>query len=201
MTYPSSPPRRMSFDKRYRSDDEDGAATVDTDGSGSTGRPGPEPVLPDRTQMMQAVCGVAGDGDPVLAAAHELATLHERREQQIPGDTSDIDWTRARLVCEIDRWVVLRSPTPATSAPMHTESIGAVVDRMAHFAALTYRALACGAEAELHAAQLRLHELACGYDDLIAEVASGARRLPDGLDGDTPESGEAQPSRNEPRSE
>ncbi|MFE3321166.1 DUF4254 domain-containing protein [Nocardia sp. NPDC059195] len=174
---------------------------MDTDGSGSTGRPGPEPVLPDRAQMMQAVCGVAGAGDPVLTAAHELATLHERREQQIPGDTSDIDWARARLVCEIDRWVVIRSPTPATSAPMHTESIGAVVDRMAHFAALTYHALACGAEAELHAAQLRLHELACGYDDLITEVASGARRLPDGLDSDTPESGGAQPSRNEPHSD
>ncbi|MGY0496885.1 DUF4254 domain-containing protein [Nocardia sp. FBN12] len=151
--------------------------------------------------MMQAVCGVAGDGDPVLAAAHELATLHERREQQIPGDTSDIDWARARLVCEIDRWVVIRCPTPATSAPMHTESIGAVVDRMAHFAALTYRALACGAEAELHAAQLRLHELSCGYDDLIAEVASGARRLPDGLDGEAPESGGAQPTQNNPRPE
>ncbi|MBC7304667.1 MAG: DUF4254 domain-containing protein [Nocardia sp.] len=189
MTYPPSPPRRMSFDKRYRPDDKDGAATVDTDGSGSTGRPGPEPVLPDRLQMMRAVCGVAGDGDPVLAAARELAILHERREQQMPGDTSDIDWARARLVCEIDRWVVIRSPTPPTTAPMHTESIGAVVDRMAHFAAITYQTLACGAEADLHAAQVRLHELACGYDDLIAEVASGARRLPDGLDGDAPETG------------
>ncbi|MFD3509729.1 DUF4254 domain-containing protein [Nocardia sp. NPDC058666] len=174
---------------------------MDTDGDGSTGRPEQEPVLPDRAQMMQAVCGVAGDADPVLCAAHELATLHERREQQLPGDTSDIDWARARLVCEIDRWVVLRSPTPAISAPIHTESIGAVVDRMAHFAALTYRALACGAEADLHAAQQRLHELACGYADLIGEVASGARRLPDGLDGDTPESDGPQPSRNLPHSE
>ncbi|MFD3706649.1 DUF4254 domain-containing protein [Nocardia sp. NPDC058658] len=151
--------------------------------------------------MMQAVCGVAGDDDPVLTAAHELAGLHERREQQIPGDTSDIDWARARLVCEIDRWVALRAPTPAISAPMHTESIGAVVDRMAHFAALTYRALAYGAEAALHAAQLRLHELACGYDDLIDEVASGARRLPDGADGDTPESDGTQHIRNKPRKE
>ncbi|MFC9664714.1 DUF4254 domain-containing protein [Nocardia sp. NPDC127606] len=174
---------------------------MDTDGSGSTGRPGPEPVLPDRAQMMQAVCGVAGASDPVLSAAHELATLHERREQQIPGDTSEIDWARARLVCEIDRWVVIRSPTPATSAPMHTESIGAVVDRMAHFAALTYRALACGAEAQLHAAQLRLHELACGYDDLIAEVASGARRLPDGLDSDPPESDGTQQLRKKPHND
>ncbi|TCJ93863.1 uncharacterized protein DUF4254 [Nocardia alba] len=191
----------MSFDKRCTIDDRDGAATVDTDGSGSTGRPGPEQALPDRNRMMQAVCGVAGVGDPVLSAAHELATLHERREQQIPGDTSEIDWARARLVCEIDRWVVIRSPTPATSAPMHTESIGAVVDRMAHFAALTYRALACGAEAPLHAAQARLHELACGYDDLIAEVASGARRLPDGLDNETPESDGTPEIRNTPRTE
>ncbi|MFE6925510.1 DUF4254 domain-containing protein [Nocardia sp. NPDC057663] len=151
--------------------------------------------------MMQAVCGFTGDGDPVLRAAHELAALHERREQLVPGDTSEIDWERARLVCEIDRWVVIRSPRPATTAPMHTESIGAVVDRMAHFAALTYRALACGAEPELRAAQLRLHELGCGYDDLIVEVASGARRLPDGPESDAPESGGAQPSRNRPRTE
>ncbi|MFD4432389.1 hypothetical protein ACFWPJ_23925, partial [Nocardia sp. NPDC058497] len=62
--------------------------------------------------MMRAVCGFAGDGDPVLRAAHELAVLHERREQLVPGDTSEIDWERARLVCEIDRWVVIRSPRP-----------------------------------------------------------------------------------------
>ncbi|MFD4432390.1 hypothetical protein [Nocardia sp. NPDC058497] len=72
---------------------------------------------------------------------------------------------------------------------------------MAHFAALTYRALACGAEPELRAAQLRLHELGCGYDDLVVEVASGARRLPDGPEDDAPESGGAQPSRNRPRTE
>ncbi|MFC4127261.1 DUF4254 domain-containing protein [Nocardia rhizosphaerae] len=151
--------------------------------------------------MMRAVCGVAVSGDPVLHAAHELAALHERREQLAGGDTSEIDWQRAHLVCEIDRWVVLRAPRPATTAPMHTESIGAVVDRMAHFAALTYRALACGAEAQLRAAQTRLHELACGYDDLVVEVANGARRLPDGPADGTPENGGAQPSRNLPRTE
>ncbi|WP_240505215.1 DUF4254 domain-containing protein [Nocardia mangyaensis] len=154
---------------------------MDTDGDAPSGS-GPNPALPARAQMMQAVCGCTGDGDPVLLAAHELATLHERREQLLPGDTSEIDWERARLVCEIDRWVVIRSPRPATTAPMHTESIGAVIDRMAHFAALTYRALACGAEPQLHAAQLRLHELACGYDDLVNEVATGTRRLPDAAD-------------------
>lgn len=159
-----------------------------------------EPGLPARADMMRAVCGVTGSADPVLAAAHELAVLHERREQLMPGDTSDIDWERARLVCEIDRWVLLRSPKPPTTAPMHTESIGAVVDRMAHFAALTYRALACGAEAELRAAQQRLHELACGYDDLVAEVANGTRRLPDGSD-DAPGSGRDQADQHRPGTE
>ncbi|MGW6427665.1 hypothetical protein ACWF82_33760, partial [Nocardia sp. NPDC055053] len=104
-------------------------------------------------------------------------------------------------VCDIARGVESGPPRPATRPPSHPAPWGAVVDRMAHFAALTYRALACGAESELRAAQLRLHELGCGYDDLVVEVASGARRLPDGTDGDAPESGGAQPSRNRPRTE
>lgn len=141
--------------------------------------PGAGPALPARTQMMRAVCGVAGADDPVLCAAHELAALHERREQLAPGDTSEIDWERARLVCEIDRWVILRSPRPATTAPLHTESLGAVVDRMAQFAALTYRALATGADPQLRVAQQRLHELSCGYADLVTEITTGTRRLPD----------------------
>ncbi|WP_278263109.1 DUF4254 domain-containing protein [Nocardia sp. AG03] len=170
---------------------------METDSDGASSGPRRDPSLPARAQMMRAVCGVTGDGDPVLCAAHELAALHERREQLAPGDTREIDGERARLVCEIDRWVVIRSPRPAHTAPMHTESIGAVIDRMAHFAALTYRALAGGGESELRAAQLRLHELACGYDDLIVEVANGARRLPDG----NPENDGAQPSRDRPHTE
>ncbi|MFC4376808.1 DUF4254 domain-containing protein [Nocardia halotolerans] len=168
---------------------------MDTDGDSSAAHA--RPALPSRAAMMQAVCGVAGDSDPLLRAAHDLAVLHERREQLVPGDTGAIDWERARLVCEIDRWVLLRAPAAATTAPLHTESIGAVVDRMAHFAALAYRALSCDADSELRTAQSRLHELACGYADLIVEVANGARRLPDG----SSESDGAQPSRDDPRTE
>ncbi|MGW5569970.1 DUF4254 domain-containing protein [Nocardia thailandica] len=135
--------------------------------------------LPQRDVMLRAVRGVVIGGDPILRAAHDLSTLHERRELILPGDTSDIDWARARLVTEIDRWVLIRTPPAADTAPMHTESIGAVVDRLALFAALTYRALACGAEAQLRSAQQRLDELACGYDDLVGDVVRGARRLPD----------------------
>lgn len=135
--------------------------------------------LPQRDVMLRAVRGVVTGADPILRAAHDLSALHERRELILPGDTSDIDWARARLVTEIDRWVLVRTPPAPTTAPMHTESIGAVIDRLALLAALSYRALASGAEAQLRSMQLRLDELACGYDDLVGDVVRGARRLPD----------------------
>ncbi|SNY74481.1 Protein of unknown function [Nocardia amikacinitolerans] len=135
-------------------------------------------ALPSRELVLRAVCGVVDDSDPLLGAAHQLSRLHERRELVEPDAADEIDWQRARLVCEIDRWVGFLTPPPIPEAPMHTESVGAVVDRLAQLAVLAYLALARGAEAQLTDVQQRLNELGWAYDDLITEVGSGTRRLP-----------------------
>ncbi len=135
-------------------------------------------ALPPRELVLRAVCGVVDDSDPLLCAAHQLSRLHEQREVVDTDDTGEIDWQRARLVCEIDRWVGLLTPPPSPEAPMHTESIGAVVDRLAELAVLAFLALARGAEQQLTDVQQRLYELGWAYDDLIGEVGIGARRLP-----------------------
>ncbi|MBF6210186.1 DUF4254 domain-containing protein [Nocardia puris] len=134
-------------------------------------------ALPSRELVLRAVCGVLDEDDPLLAAAHQLSRLHEQREAGT-AETSDIDWQRARLVCEIDRWVGLLTPPPSPEAPLHTESVGTVVDRLAQLAVLTYLALARGCDDRLADSQQRLHELSWAYDDLIAEIRTGTRRLP-----------------------
>ncbi|UGT41597.1 DUF4254 domain-containing protein [Nocardia yamanashiensis] len=82
----------------------------------------------------------------VLEAAHELVQCHERRANALQaahaaGATptrvatcsqlvEDIDERRGELVARIDDWVAVNIPHRA-GASLHTETLGAVIDRMA----------------------------------------------------------------------
>lgn len=79
-------------------------------GRHSTGT-GPLPWLPEHHHS---------DYHP-LAAAVELGELHSDRITTAPRETERIDWRRARLVHEIDRFVVLTVPVPCPEAHTHTE--------------------------------------------------------------------------------
>ncbi|RDI66589.1 DUF4254 domain-containing protein [Nocardia pseudobrasiliensis] len=116
----------------------------------------------------------------MLSAAYDLAELHERRLGANPECVREIDELRADLVNRIDRWVrETVSPAPG-SARIHTETIGAIVDRLAQLTADAFAALAGTEEWGLGDAWERLAELAVGYEDLIDELTSGRRRLPGG---------------------
>ncbi|MFF3566979.1 hypothetical protein ACFYXQ_04265 [Nocardia jiangxiensis] len=69
-------------------------------------------------------------------------------------------------------------PPAHVAARVHTETLGAVVDRFAQLTAAALAALANSTDWYVGDAWERLAELAIGYEDLISEVQSGRRRLP-----------------------
>lgn len=140
----------------------------------------PDERLPSKSRVLQACRGGAATEHPLLCAAHQLTLLHEQRLGAEGELIHRIDRERARLVREIDRWVTTAVVPAHGSAHLHTETIGAVIDRLGQLTVAAYAALASSADWELGEAWERLAELAVGYEDLIDEVRTGRRRLPGG---------------------
>ncbi|WP_228819050.1 DUF4254 domain-containing protein [Nocardia transvalensis] len=115
-----------------------------------------------------------------MRSAHELTVLHERRLSAVGGDVDEIDRERTCLVREVDRWVIAHLPPACGGASVHTETMGAVVDRLAQYTACAYAALASSGDWDLFDAWERLAELAIGYEDLATDLRTGRRRLPGG---------------------
>jgi len=153
--------------------------------------------LPTKSEVLHACRGVEHTAHPILRAAAELTCLHERRLARpspsatrngiAPRCSSDhgchhieIDSSRADLVREIDRWVRAHLPPAPGSASVHTETLGTVIDRLAQYTATAYAALASASDFDLGNAWESLAELAIGYEDLTADLATGRRRLPGG---------------------
>ncbi|MFI9504833.1 DUF4254 domain-containing protein [Nocardia sp. NPDC052566] len=131
----------------------------------------------------------------VLAAARELVECHERRQHALqaahdPTASSgrvaacsqlveDIDGHRAKLVGSIDDWVAA-NVVHRTGASLHTETLGAVIDRMAAkwIAAQQVLDVEPQQNGEVHRQWSKLAELADGYRDLIIDVTEHRRRLP-----------------------
>ncbi|MCC3326433.1 DUF4254 domain-containing protein [Nocardia abscessus] len=138
----------------------------------------------------------------VLHAARKLVECHERRQRALerahaPGASSthvaacsrqveDIDGCRAEWVGRIDAWVAA-NVQHREGASLHTETLGAVIDRIAakwvaarHSLGdeITTRPHPMQAGGEAHLQWTRLAELIDGYQDLIADVVAHRRRLP-----------------------
>src|SRR6266567_899548 len=136
--------------------------------------------LPTKSELLHACRGIEYDWHPILRAAHALTELHERRLGAGDSEISELDRARAGHVADIDCCVTSSLPPAHGSAHVHTETLGAVVDRVAQFTATAYAALASPVDWRLCDAWERLAELAVGYEDLIAELHTGRRRLPGG---------------------
>ncbi|MFI5776000.1 DUF4254 domain-containing protein [Nocardia sp. NPDC051570] len=135
-------------------------------------------TLPSRDLILDACAGRIQLPHPVLRAAGELAELHRARLSRaaVPG----VDCRRVELMHEIDRWVSSAMPRAHGCAWMHTETVGAVVDRLAQFSVYAYAALEqADSQWEMHVAWQRLAELSLGYSDMAFEIAAGTLRLPD----------------------
>ncbi|WP_227996969.1 DUF4254 domain-containing protein [Nocardia australiensis] len=135
--------------------------------------------LPTKSEVLRACRGVEHTDHPLLRVAYELTSLHERRLTD-GGPATEIDSRRAGLVRQIDRWVCSRLPPAPGSASVHTETLGAVVDRLAKYTITAYEALTSASEHDLGNAWEALAELAIGYEDLADELTAGRRRLPGG---------------------
>ncbi|WP_054813597.1 DUF4254 domain-containing protein [Nocardia arizonensis] len=159
--------------------------------------------LPPRSALLRAF-EASEDGDhSILEVARALADCHLRRHRavqaaRVPGASSgmiaacahlldDIDRRRAELVDRIDRWVA-ENVAHRSGASLHTETLGAVIDRMAAKWTVAQQALHANgngraprtprAQGEAHLHWTRLAELADGYQDLITDVTEHRRRLP-----------------------
>ncbi|CAM4277998.1 DUF4254 domain-containing protein [Nocardia ninae] len=136
--------------------------------------------LPTRSQVLRACRGEDTDDHPLLRAVRELTALHEHRLSTPHESVCHIDEYRAREVRDIDRWVTVHLPVAHGGAYVHTETLGAILDRLARLTANAYASLAGESDWELWFAWERLAELAVGYEDLITELNAGRRRLPSG---------------------
>ncbi|BDT94790.1 MULTISPECIES: DUF4254 domain-containing protein [Nocardia] len=138
----------------------------------------------------------------VLHAARQLVDCHERRQRTLtrahaPGASStsvaacsqqveDIDGCRAEWIGRIDAWVAA-NVQHREGASLHTETLGAVIDRIAAKWVAARHTLGDEVTAGPQPAQAgdaahlqwtRLAELIDGYQDLITDVIAHRRRLP-----------------------
>ncbi|MQY26364.1 DUF4254 domain-containing protein [Nocardia aurantia] len=173
--------------------------------------------LPSATEVLRAfrATGDRLSGHRLLEAAHRLARCHElrRRAEQTAREPDasevlvagcrrlldDIDQDRALEVARIDGWVA-EHIVHRDGASMHTETLGAVIDRLAAKWVAAQQALGLpsaepeppaeapggvrqrlgqhGVSGEARLQWVRLAELADGYRDLITDVVERRRRLP-----------------------
>ncbi|TDP39795.1 uncharacterized protein DUF4254 [Nocardia ignorata] len=145
-------------------------------------------LLPFSDLLVRACRGHRVVGGPLLWFARDLAVLHEKRVVGRGGRVEtdavvlrEIDCRRSELVLAIDDWVLRGVPQHRLGATLHTETIGAVIDRLAESSVRAHHALmTLDANDELlHSAWHHLAELADAYDDLVRDVLAGRRRLPE----------------------
>ncbi|RJO72112.1 DUF4254 domain-containing protein [Nocardia panacis] len=145
-------------------------------------------LLPTSDLLVRACRGHRVVGGPLLWFARDLAILHERRQvgrggsiDTDPAAIVEIERRRMELVMAIDDWVARSIPRHRLGATLHTETIGAVIDRIAESSVRAHHALMTldAHDDRLHGAWHHLAELADAYDDLVRDVLAGRRRLPE----------------------
>ncbi|RDI65021.1 uncharacterized protein DUF4254 [Nocardia pseudobrasiliensis] len=139
-------------------------------------------VLPTAPQLLCAFQGRRFEDRALLRSARALAELHARRVQvRDPIMVAEIDCRRGELVDDINDWVEQEMPQHRNGASLHTESLGAVVDRMARSWVDANQAIdRHGPRSDnTHKHWYHLAELVDGYTDLVIDVAGGRRRLPE----------------------
>jgi len=145
-------------------------------------------ALPNADLLVRACRGHRVVGGQLLWYARDLAVLYERRLVGRSGSMVtdperlvEIERRRIELVMAIDDWVLRNTPQHRLGATLHTETIGAVIGRLAEASVRAHHALmTLDADDEmLHGAWHHLAELTDAYDDLVRDVAAGRRRLPE----------------------
>jgi hypothetical protein len=102
------------------------------------------------------------------------------------GRIEKMNVERGRIVDAIDELVSQALPPAAGGAPVHTETIGSIIDRLCIARVRTVmlgRLATCtkdaGTRPKAEAAGRQLEELGAAYNVLLDEVSRGDRRIPD----------------------
>ncbi|GAA0589318.1 hypothetical protein GCM10010174_00190 [Kutzneria viridogrisea] len=142
------------------------------------------------------VTPIDGHRHPVLAAAAGLATQHRQRAEahQLACDpfaedhvvaaatrsVNAAETASAVLVEQIDQWTLTALPDNRTCV-LHTETFGHLIDRLirawARWPLLDAMDDLTGRERARQALD-QVSELSISYDDLVADLLTGRRRLP-----------------------
>lgn len=85
---------------------------------------------------------------------------------------------RATLIEAIDREAASMVSGAAADMPLHTETIGSVIDRLGISWVRANKMIDCGDHDRARCAIGQLHELAAAYDDLVRDIREGRRRVP-----------------------
>ncbi|MFD4406601.1 DUF4254 domain-containing protein [Nocardia sp. NPDC058499] len=137
--------------------------------------------LPTRPQLIAAVRmwgPLCTEDHPLLALAQDLMLQHTYRTTTTnPLALCQISEQRKAVIREIDAWVHQAVPM-VRQARLHTETIGAIIDRLAWISSLIDTSPGSGHPCELEYLWNSLDELLLGYEHLSEDVLSGVRRLP-----------------------
>ncbi|MGO4617898.1 DUF4254 domain-containing protein [Nocardia sp. 2YAB30] len=141
-----------------------------------------EPLLSGE-ELLRAIRGDRAGDHPLARWACLLAGLHrtaiaDHDEAVVAPENGG---ARGYLVHAIDVWTEQQVPQHHQGVALHTETLGSVIDRIADAKVRADAVLMTCANAgdpRMHAAWFRLAELVDGYNDLVAQVVVGVRRLP-----------------------
>ncbi len=140
----------------------------------------PRGGLPTATQLLCSFQGTKFADHDLLSSAHALAALHARRATMRDVYlVAEVDNRRRELVEDIDDWVRERGALPRDGL-IHTETLGAVIDRMAWGWVYANAVVETDGARDQYARKRwhRLAELIDGYTELIGDIVGGRRRLP-----------------------
>ncbi|MEU2254435.1 DUF4254 domain-containing protein [Nocardia xishanensis] len=134
-------------------------------------------LFPAGEAMLSAIRGHHVGVHPLTQLAHQLGLLYRHR---LTGPVDECRSSSIELIFAVDLWVANHSPDPHPTATLHTETLGAVIDRLAEAQVRAYHLLMTVDPTDpiVHAAWYRLAELVDGYTDLTTAVTQRARRLP-----------------------
>ncbi|WP_245664599.1 DUF4254 domain-containing protein [Nocardia grenadensis] len=139
------------------------------------------PNLPTATQLLCSFQGTRFEDHDILRTARALALLHgHRMTLRDARSVAEVDDRRRELVEDIDDWIVAWSAPRDGDVLIHTETLGAVIDRMAWRWVDANQAVEIDGARERQARKRwhRLAEMIDGYTELITELLRGRRRLP-----------------------
>lgn len=165
-----------------------------TDHAAEAALPERAAALPRSAAIIEAFRSAAEPSDELLRVAARLALQHQEQwtaetvsrdssatAEQIAASKRIIDTLnahRAALIELLDEHVATRVGTGAEQMPLHTETVGSVIDRLG-IAWVRSNNLLSGSPIERARQALeQLWGLATAYDDLVCEISAGTRRVP-----------------------